>query len=73
MSARPWNCSRNRASRHGAMIRMSGCNAKAVSSNRTWSFPFPVAPCAIAWALFSRAISTMRLAISGRAMEVPSR
>ena len=42
------------------------------SSKRTWSFPFPVAPWETASAPTCCAISIWRLAISGRAMEVPS-
>ena len=67
----PGNCSRNDASRHGAMTCNSGASAAAVSSNRTWSLPLPVAPWAMASAFSRRAISTMRLAMSGRAMLVP--
>ena len=44
--------SRKRASRHGAMTCKSGASAAAVSSNRTWSLPLPVAPWAMASRLF---------------------
>ena len=47
------------------MTRNSGASAAAVNSNRTWSFPLPVAPCAMASAFSRRAISIMRLAMSG--------
>jgi hypothetical protein len=53
------------------MILRSGASAAVVSSNRTWSFPLPVAPCAMYSAFSLRAISTIRLAMSGRAMLVP--
>jgi hypothetical protein len=43
------------------------------SSNRTWSLPLPVAPCETASAPTACAISIWRLAMRGRAMEVPSR
>ena len=43
------------------------------SSKRTWSLPLPVAPWLTASAPTCLAISIWRLAISGRAMEVPSR
>ena len=43
------------------------------SSNRTWSLPLPVAPWETASPPTSSAISIWRLAISGRAIEVPSR
>ena len=52
---------------------MSGRNAYAPNSKRTWSLPLPVAPCDTASAPVSFAISINRLAISGRAMEVPKR
>ena len=44
-----------------------------VSSKRTWSFPFPVAPWQIATAPSFLAISTRRFAITGRAMDVPNK
>jgi len=56
--------------RHGAMTCRSGASAAAVSSNRTWSLPLPVAP----WAMgrpFPFGDFHMRLAMSGRAMLVP--
>ena len=71
ISARPGNCLRNFSSHQGAITCSPGAGAAAVSSKRTWSFPFPVAPCAIASADSARAISTMCLAMSGRAMLVP--
>ena len=43
------------------------------SSKRTWSLPLPVAPCETASAPTWAAISIWRLAMSGLAMEVPSR
>jgi hypothetical protein len=73
MASRPLNCCRNRASRQGATIWISGMSAYAVTSNRTWSLPLPVAPWLMVPALLARAISTIRFAISGRAMDVPSR
>ena len=60
-------------SRHGAMIVRFGASALIVSSKRTWSLPLPVAPCAMASAPSAFAISTRRLAISGRANDVPKR
>ena len=53
------------------MTCKSGASAAAVSSKRTWSLPLPVAPWAMASAFSFFAISTMRLAMSGRAMLVP--
>jgi hypothetical protein len=52
-------------------IFKSGARAEKVSSNLHWSFPFPVAPWATAFALNSRAISMCAFAISGRAIDVP--
>ena len=43
------------------------------SSKRTWSLPFPVAPWDTASAPTCFAISIWRLAISGRAIDVPRR
>lgn len=43
------------------------------SSNRTWSLPFPVAPCDTASAPTAWAISICRFAMRGRAIEVPSK
>src|SRR6187399_1465114 len=54
-------------SRHGAMTRMFGASAYALSSKRTWSLPLPVAPCEIASAPVFVAISTSRFAIGVRA------
>ena len=60
-------------SRQGAITRSCGASAAYVSSKRTWSLPFPVAPCATASARSFNAISTCAWAMSGRAIEVPSR
>ena len=60
-------------SRHGAMTRSWGASAAYVSSKRTWSFPLPVAPWATASAPSLSATSTWARAISGRAIDVPSR
>jgi len=60
-------------SRQGAMTVSCGASAAYVSSKRTWSFPFPVAPCATASARSLSAISTCAWAMSGRAIEVPRR
>ena len=43
------------------------------SSKRTWSLPLPVAPCETASAPTAVAISICFFAMSGRAMDVPSR
>ena len=69
----PWRDERFRKDFPGrqAMICKSGASAAAVSSKRTWSLPLPVAPWAMASAFSALAISTMRLAINGRAIEVP--
>jgi hypothetical protein len=48
------------------MTRMFGSSARAVTSSRTWSFPFPVLPWAIAVACSMAAISTSFWAMSGR-------
>ncbi len=53
-------------SRTGAMIFRSGASVWNVTSNRTWSFPLPVHPCATATAPCSRATRTISCAISGR-------
>ena len=55
------------------MIFMFGAKALMASSNRTWSFPLPVHPWQMASAPSAKAISTIRLAIMGRAKEVPRR
>ena len=55
------------------MILKSGASALIPSSKRIWSFPLPVAPWQIAEAPSFLAISTSFFAITGRAMEVPSR
>ncbi len=60
-------------SRHGAMTLRSGAYVMWVSSKRTWSFPLPVHPCASAKAPTLRATSIWRLAMIGRAIEVPRR
>ena len=59
-------------SRTGAMIFSSGASVWNVTSNRTWSFPLPVQPCATATAPCSRATRTMSCAISGRPSAVAS-
>src|ERR1035441_9570563 len=43
-------------SRQGAMTCRSGASALKVNSNRTWSFPLPVQPCAKASAPVARAL-----------------
>ena len=53
-------------SRTGAMILRSGPRVWNVTSNRTWSFPLPVQPCATATASCSRATLTINCAIKGR-------
>ena len=72
------NCTRSL----DAGVKLSGCAmpGEAVqskrahpSSKRTWSLPLPVAPCETASAPTCLAISIWRFAMSGRAMEVPSR
>ena len=63
----------NSHSRHGAMIFVFGESALIVNSKRTWSFPLPVAPWAMASAPSCAAISTNFLAINGLAKEVPNR
>ena len=45
---------------------MSGASAVSDTSNRTWSLPLPVQPCATASAPVSRATSTSICEISGR-------
>ena len=52
---------------------MSGLSASAANWNRHWSFPLPVAPCTNVSAPTSRATCKQTLAISGRAIDVPSR
>ena len=59
--------------RQGAITLSLGLRAIMVSSKRTWSLPLPVQPCAMASAPSFSAISTIFLAIKGRAMEVPNR
>ena len=58
---------------HGAMTSSEGASAAKAISNRTWSFPLPVAPWATAVAPSWSAISTWRRAMTGRARAVPSR
>jgi hypothetical protein len=53
------------------MIWSFGASAMYVSSNRHWSLPLPVAPCATAPAFSLFAMAICALAISGRAIEVP--
>ena len=61
-------------SRQGAIDLDVGVRARSSrASNRTWSLPLPVAPWTTASAPVCAAISICRLAISGRAIEVPSR
>ena len=60
-------------SRQGAIIGIFGATDLIASSNRTWSLPLPVQPCAIASAPSSSAIFASISAISGRANEVPRR
>ena len=55
------------------MIFTFGMSAYAPSSKRTWSLPLPVAPWEMASAPVFFAISTMCFAMSGRAIDVPSR
>ena len=55
------------------MTSISGASALYVLSNRTWSLPLPVHPCASASAPTLCAISTWALAMIGRAIAVPSR
>ena len=52
---------------------MFGSNSLIPTSKRTWSFPFPVAPWTIASAFSKCAISTILLAMIGRAKEVPNK
>ncbi len=52
-------------SRTGAKTSKCGFNALIDTSKRTWSFPFPVHPCATATAFSCSATSTSFLAISG--------
>ena len=59
--------------RQGAITGMSGAKALMASSKRTWSLPLPVQPWQMASAPSALAISTSRLAMMGRAKEVPSR
>ena len=55
------------------MMASSGAKALMVNSKRTWSLPLPVQPWQMASAPSFLAISTMRLAMMGRAKLVPSR
>src|ERR1700693_4290230 len=59
-------------SRTGATTSRSGARAAVVTSNRTWSLPLPVQPCAMAVAPSRRATSTIIAAISGRPSAVAS-
>ncbi len=54
-------------------ILAGGTEGAHPSSKRTWSLPLPVAPCDTASAPTAVAISICFLAISGRAIDVPSR
>ena len=58
---------------HGAITFRSGASALIASSKRIWSLPLPVAPWQIVVAPSFLAISTRRFAMTGLAMEVPSR
>jgi hypothetical protein len=60
----------NPNSRTGAIT--SNVPSRHTASNRNWSFPFPVQPCANAVASTSSATSTIAAAITGRANAVPS-
>ena len=60
-------------SRHGAITVKSGARAANAPSKRTWSLPLPVQPWHKASAPTLRAISTCALAITGRAIDVPSK
>ena len=60
-------------SRHGAITLMFGFSAYAPISKRTWSLPLPVAPWLIASAFVAAAMSIRCFAISGRAIDVPSK
>jgi hypothetical protein len=53
-------------SRTGAMHRSSGASAWMPTSNRTWSLPLPVQPCATVVAPYCVAAATRCLTISGR-------
>src|SRR4051812_5580857 len=52
--------------RTGANTSRSGASVRSATSNRTWSFPLPVQPCATASAPNSRAAATRWRAITGR-------
>jgi hypothetical protein len=53
-------------SRTGASTFRSGASAPTPTSNRTWSLPLPVQPCATVDAPCWRAAATRCLTISGR-------
>ncbi len=55
------------ASRIGATIVRSGASTENDTSNRTWSLPLPVHPCASVPASTSRATRTISSAMHGRA------
>ncbi len=55
------------ASRIGASTSRSGASTPNDTSNRTWSLPLPVQPCATTSAPISRATLTTSSTISGRA------
>ena len=55
------------ASRIGASTSRSGASTPNDTSNRTWSFPLPVHPCATTSAPTSRATFTTSSTINGRA------
>ena len=55
------------ASRMGASTSRSGASTPNDTSNRTWSLPFPVQPCATTSAPISRATVTTSSTINGRA------
>ena len=53
-------------SRTGAFTLSSGARAASPTSNRTWSLPLPVQPCATTVAPFSAATRARWVTISGR-------
>ncbi len=55
------------ASRIGAITSRSGASTPNETSNRTWSFPLPVQPCATTLAPTSRATATTSSTMHGRA------
>ncbi len=59
-------------SRAGATTLIAGASAAALTSNRTWSFPLPVQPCAMPDAPSSSAMRTRCFAMSGLPSAVAS-